>query len=207
MVAKGQRKVRSDAKKDVKSTLPIELKDAIYRLAFLTNTPVMHVAELLFVHSIRNAEIVDRIATQFQREVLLNGKLYRGSLSNPAVSKQKYDGQTDRIHFRLSRESYEILAVFAYALACSHSKACAVLLEECIHESDFISNYVEQHLEDNLSKDYMNELREFMRYVNKGEEIHSWASLLSYIKDEVKKPFKEVKDLVEDFVIHHWRDQ
>jgi len=207
MVAKGQRKVRSDAKKDVKSTVPIELKDAIYRLAFLTNTPVMHVAELLFVHSIKNAEIVDYVATYFQREVILNGKMYRGSLSNPSVLKQKHNGQTDRIHFRLTRESYEILAVFAYALACSHSKACAVLLEECIHESDFISNYVEQHLEDNVSKDYMNELREFMRYVNKGEEIHSWASLLSYITDEVKKPFKEVKDLVEDFVIHHWKDK
>ena len=207
MVVKGQRKVRSDAKKDVKSTLPIELKDAIYRLAFLTNTPVMHVAELLFVHSIQNAEIIDRVAMQFQREVLLNGKLYRGSLSNPSVTKQKHDSQTERIHFRLSRESYEILAVFAYALACSHSKACAVLLEECIHESDFISNYVEQHLEDHVGDDYMKELRQFMQYVNKGGEIHSWASLLSYIKDEVKKPFKEVKDLVEDFVIHHWRDQ
>ena len=207
MVAKGQRKVRSDAKKDVKSTLSIELKDAIYRLAFLTNTPVMHVAELLFVHSITNTEIVDRVAMYFQREVLLNGKMYRGSLSNPSVSKQKNDGQKDRIHFRLTRQSYEILAVFAYALGCSHSKACAVLLEECIHESDFISNYVEQHLENHVSNDYMNELREFMRYVNKGEEIHSWASLLSYIKDEVKKPFKEVKDVVEDFVIHHWRDK
>ena len=206
MTIKGRRKVRSDAKKDVKSTLPIELKDAIYRLSHITDTPVMHVAESLFLHSVKSTEIIDYVAVYFQRDVLLNGTLYRGMLTNPSVLKQKNQGQTDRIHFRLTKETYEVLAVFAYALGCSHSKACAVLLEECIHESDFISNYIEQHLADNLSSDRMKELREFMRYVNNGEEIHSWASLLSYIKDEVKKPFQNVKEVVEEFVIHHWKD-
>ena len=80
------------------------------------------------------------------------------------------------------------------------------MLEECIHESDFVSSYVEQHLVNNVSGDRMKELREFMRYVNNGEGIHSWASLLSYIKDEVKKPFQNVKEVVEEFVIHHWKD-
>lgn len=206
MVTKGKRKVRSDAKKDVKSTLPIELKDAISRLSYLTDTPVMHVAELLFVHSIRNNEIVISVARYFQREIAFNGTLYRGSLENPSITKQKYIGQTDRIHFRLTKEAYEVLAVFSYALGCSHSRACALLLEECIHEADFISDYVERHLEDNISGNRMKELREFMKYVNNGKDVHSWASMLSYIADEVKKPFKEVKDLVEDFVIHHWRD-
>lgn len=207
MTVTGRRKVRSDAKKDVKSTIPIELKDAIYRLSYLTNTPVMHVAELLFLHSVKNTEIIDYVATYFQRDIILNGTLYHGTLTNPSVSKQKYSGQTERIHFRLTREAYEVLAVFSYALGCSNSKACAVLLEECIHESDFINDYVEQHLTGNLSGDRMKELREFMQYVNKGEEIHSWASLLSYIKDEVKKPFQNVKEVIGEFVIHHWREK
>lgn len=207
MVTKGHRNVRSDAKKDVKSTLPVELRDAIYRLSNITDTPVMHVAELLFLHSVKNSEIVDYVAAYFQRDIMLNGTLYRGMLTNPSILKQKYKGQTDRIHFRLTKDAYEILAVFAYALGCSRSKACAVLLEECIHESDFISNYVEQHLADNLNSNRMKDLREFMRYVNNGEEIHSWASLLSYIKDEVKKPFKNVQEVVENFVVHHWRDK
>ena len=206
MVTKGRRKVRSDAKKDVKPTLPIELKDAIYRLSHITDTPVMHVAELLFLHSVKSKEIIDYTAVYFQRDIMLNGTLYRGMLTNPSVLKQKNQGQTDRIHFRVTKEAYEVLALFAYALGCSHSKACALLLEECIHETDFISSYVEQHLVNNVSGDRMKELREFMRYVNNGEGIHSWASLLSYIKDEVKKPFQNVKEVVEEFVIHHWKD-
>ena len=179
MVTKGHRKVRSDAKKDVKSTIPIELKDAIYRLSYLTNTPVMHVAELLFLHSVKTNEIVGYLASYFQRDIMFNGTFYHGSLRNPSILKRKYNGPTDRIHFRLTKSAYEILEVFAYASGCSRSKVCAVLLEECIHESDFISSYVEQYLEDNLSNERMKELREFMQYVNNGEEIHSWASLLS----------------------------
>ena len=206
MVTKGQRKVRCDAKRDVKSTLPIELKDAIYRLAYLTHTPVMHVAELLFVHSIKDVEIIQKVALHFQRDVRINNTLYCGSLSNPSLSKRKSNSQTERIHFRLTKEAYEILTVFAYALGCSYSKASAILLETCVHEADFISQYVEQHLEKNLSSARMKELREFMRYVNGEGDVHSWAALLSYIADEVKKPFKEVKGLVEDFVVHHWRD-
>lgn len=206
MVVKGQRKVRSDAKKDVKPTLPIELKDAIYRLSYITNTPIMHVAEQLFLHSISDAKINEAISKYFQREVRINNILYRGSLSNMAVTKRTKQGQSERIHFRVTREAYEIIAVFAYALSCSHAKACAILLEECVHDADFISNYVEKHLEDNLSNSRMKELREFMRYVNNGENVHSWASLLSYITDEVKKPFNATKDLVNEFIIHHWKN-
>lgn len=206
MVTKGQRKIRSDAKKDIKPTLPIELKDAIYRLSYITNTPVMHVAEQLFLHSIGNVKINRSISKYFQREVRVNNTLYRGSLSNKAVTKQSRQGPSERIHFRVTTEAYEILAVFAYALSCSHSKASALLLEECVHDADFISNYVEKHLENNLSSSRMKELREFMRYVNNGEDVHSWASLLSYITDEVKKPFNATKDLVNEFIIHHWKN-
>lgn len=206
MVTKGQRKVRSDAKKDVKPTLPIELKDAIYRLAYITKTPIMHVAEQLFLHSIYDVKINESVSVYFQRQVRINNILYRGSLSNTAVTKRTKESKSERIHFRVTKGAYETLAVFAYALSCSHAKACALLLEECIHDADFISNYVENHLEGDLSSERMKELREFMHYVNDGEDVHSWASLLSYITDEVKKPFKATKDLVNEFIIHHWKN-
>ena len=166
----------------------------------------MHVAESLFVHSIQNREIINTISTHFQREVRISNTLYRGSLSNESVNKRKKSSECERIHFRVTRQAYEILAVFAYALGCSYARAGAVLLEECIHDADFISKYVEKYLEENLSSSRMKELREFMRYVNREEdgEVHSWAALLSYITDEVKKPFKEAKEVVEDFIIHHW---
>ena len=206
MTTKGQRKVRSDAKKDMKPTLPLELKDAIYRLSTITKTPVMHVAKQLFLHSIQDVKINRKISSYFQREVRLNNVLYRGSLSNPPITKRPKQGSTERIHFRITKEAYELVAVFAYALSCSHSKACALLLEECMQDADFISHYVKNHLEDNISTSHMKELKAFMRYVNNGEEVHSWASLLSYITDEVKKPFQATKEVVNDFIIHHWKN-
>ncbi|MED4888435.1 MULTISPECIES: hypothetical protein [Lysinibacillus] len=69
MTTKGQRKVRSDKKMDLKPTLTIELKDAIYRLSYVTNTLVKDVSAHLCAVAIDSVEIMKSIAKHFQRDI------------------------------------------------------------------------------------------------------------------------------------------
>lgn len=204
MIKEGQRKVRSDAKKDIKPNVPVELKDAVYRMSYITTTAVMHVAERFVMHAIKDSAIQSKVGQYFQRDVYIDGTFYCGSIKNPGIPK--ISGEAERIHLRLSKPAYEILSVYAYALNCSHSRACAILLEESVLDLQFINNYVKEYLEGTVDKARMRELRTFMNYVDKDNTEHSWAAMLSYITDEIKKPMANAQEVVSEFFINHWRD-
>lgn len=200
------RKRRSDKKVDVKPTIPLELKDAIYRLSYILKIPVMYVAERLVTYAINNTGIRSDIGMHFQRPVYIDGILYHGSLANTPIIKRLNKGEAERIHLRIKQPVAEVLAAFAYALNCSQSKACAILLEASMNDVDFINRYVQQHLERNLDETRMGELRVFMRSINhKKVDQDSWAALLSYMVDEVKKPLESAKEVVNEFIINHWK--
>ena len=107
-----QRKVRSDKKRDIKPTISLELKDSIYRLAFITRTPVKDVCELLVKNALfENEEIIKDLSRNFRRDIRINNTLYVGHLKNERIAKIE-DGETERISFRLTNDDYEI--IYAY---------------------------------------------------------------------------------------------
>ena len=202
LIKKGKRK---DAKKDIKPYVPIELKEAIFRLSFITRTPVMHITERFFMHALTSEKIRTKLLPYFKRDVYFSNSGYYGRLTNPTINK--YEGETERIHFRINQEAQELLALYAYALKCSQARACAILLEESVQDLDFINDYIKTYLESSLDKEKMRELRLFMKYVNEGDTESSWAAMLSYITDEIKKPLATAQEVVNEFLIHHWRDR
>jgi len=202
----GQRKERSDKKRDVKPVISIELKDAIYRLAYITQTPIKDVAERMINHAITEREIIDNLSQSFRRDVRINNTLHHGHIQNRRISKRE-EGERERITLRLTQRTYEVVAVLAYALDVSASRVCALLLDESMHDFRFVNGYVNRYLSGKLSESQMRELRDILRYVNEYEDDQmTLASLLSSIVDEVSAPVTRMKDAVSEFIVKSWRD-
>ena len=64
-----KRKVRSDKKRDVKPTISSNLKHCIYRLSYITSTPVKDVAETLCEKGLRSRKVMDYLSTYFRRDL------------------------------------------------------------------------------------------------------------------------------------------
>lgn len=198
------RKVRSDKKRDVKPFISLELKDAIYRLSYITGTPVKNVCEELCVNAINNKHIIEELSNYFHRNIRVNNTLYMGAIENPKIHTKKMATKNDRVSLRLTTELYEFMYTLSYALDCSVSRVVSILLERGIHDVAFINRYVNKHLRD-IDDNRKKELQKILDYINEGlEEEVSLGSLLSYIVDEFKQPIKTTKDAVNDF-IKHWK--
>ncbi|MCJ7992628.1 hypothetical protein MUB15_31250, partial [Priestia sp. OVS21] len=66
-VEEKQRKVRCDKKRDVKPTIPIHLKECIYRLSYITNTPVKDVTESICISGLKSPKVMDYLSHYFRR--------------------------------------------------------------------------------------------------------------------------------------------
>lgn len=199
-----ERKVRSDKKRDVKPHISIELKDAIYRLSYITETPVKDICDELCIFALNQNYIIEELSKHFLRKIRINNTIYFGDLNNPRIYKKMMGQKTERISLRLKSEMYEVIYTLSYALDCSVSRVTAILLEKSMHDINFINDYINEHLisiDDKRKK----ELQKILDYINDNldEEI-TLASLLSFIVDEFKEPLKTTKDAVNDF-IKHWK--
>lgn len=202
-----KRKVRNDKKKDIKPTIKIDLKDAIYRLAFITRTPVKNVCEYMINYSIKNAGFIDRLVPFFIRDILINETVFKGSLDNPHYERFE-TGKCERIHFRLSQAAHDKVSIFAYALDLNPSRICAIMLNDCIHDFKFLNSYTSQFLQNELSYHQMTELKEMIKYITKNVNVEaSVASFLSVIVHEVAPTGDDIRNTVDDFIIHNWREK
>lgn len=203
----GNRKIRSDKKRDVKPTINIDLKDAIYRLAYITQTAVKDVCEQLVRYAINDGDILGELALNFKRDIRLHNTFFNGHRNFNPIAKRE-GGETERISLRLVENDYEILTALAYALDVRPTRVCALLLDAGMSDYRFVNNYVMRYLHGKISDQNTKELREILRYMNKvSGEHHTMASLLSAIVDEVREPVTRIKEAVGEFVIKHWRDK
>ena len=201
-----QRKVRSDKKRDVKPTINLALKDAIYRLAYITQTPVKDVCEQIVRYTINDRDVIEELALKFVRDVRIANTLYIGHRAIITINKREFC-ENSRVTLRLNAVDYEVLTRLAYALDCRPTRVCAVLLDAGMRDFRFINNYVMRYLDGKISDKDTKELREIVRYMNgvTGEQ-HTLASILSAIVDEVSAPIGRVKDAVSEFIVKNWRD-
>ncbi len=206
----GNRKQRNDKKRDIKPTISRELKDTIYRLSYITDTPVKDVAEAVCINGIGRKMVISYMSQNFRRGVRIDNTIYRGDMSRVPVKKRTAPGQSERISIRFRPQTYEAIYALSYALDCTVSRACALLLDASVRDSDFINEFVREYLEANIDENRMKDLRRVLRYINKDNpytEEYSWASLLSYMIDEVRTATGKVSDTVTDFIVNHWSDK
>lgn len=204
------RKVRADKKRDVKPTVSLELRDCIYRISFITDVPIKDVIEAICINGIGRRIVVGHLSLNFRRNIRISNTLYRGDPERMPVKKRQSSGRTDRIHTRVLPEMYDALASLAYALDCSVSRACALLLDASVRDSEFINEFVRRYLEKNIDDERMRELRKVLKYINANNpynEVYSWAALLSFMVEEVRESAGKVTDTVSTFLVNNWREK
>lgn len=207
-IGKDKRKTRSDKKRDVKPTIPTADKETIARIGFLTESPIMKVAETLCLQGLQNREIVDYLSTGFRRDVRFNSTLYLGKLNQRLETSLLATDKKERISIRFYANMHDQLSVLAYALDCTVSKACALLLHACLRNPTFIDGFIRDYLDSVLDKKRMEELTRILVSIQTAnpceEEEYSWAAFLSVIINEAKQTTSNVKNAVTEFVVHKW---
>jgi hypothetical protein len=197
-----KRKVRSDKKRDVKPTISSNLKHCIYRLSYITSSPVKDVAETLCEKGLRSRKVMDYLSTYFRRDLKFANTIYLGDFERESLQRKVQAGKNERITIRFTQSSYEHISSLARALDVTPSKATALLLDASIRNTHLLNAFVKTYLHDHLDGNRMKELKEVLKYINKNnpyqEEI-SWFALLSMIFEDVKESTGNVKDIV-----HHW---
>jgi hypothetical protein len=189
MIKAEGRRTRSDKKRDVKPTISIHLKECIYRLSYITNTPVKDVGETICEAGLFSRKVLDHLSQHFRRPVRLKNTLFMGDLERPSFQKKDKEGPCERVTIRFRQSTYENISALAYALDVTPSKATALLLDVSIRNSDFINEYVRDYLKQHLDDGRMKELKKVMKFINihnPYEEEISWSTLLSYLFDEMK---------------------
>ena len=195
-----ERKVRSDKKREVKPVIKLELKDAIYRLSYITYTPVKDVCARLCSYVINDKRAIGHYSQYFQRDIRLSNTLYFGHPSNKRFTKRD-PGENDRLTVRFTQAEYDSIAILSYALDCTPSRTVAVLLYGAMSNMEFVNRYIREYLDGHLSENQMRELRGVLKYVNhRSDASMSWMALLGTIVDEVTAPVTRVKDAVSEYL-------
>ncbi len=199
------RKTRSDKKRDVKPTISNNLRECIYRLSYITNTPVKDVVEILCEKGLRSRRVIEYLSQYFRRDFQFSNTLFMGDFERESLQYKYQSGKNVRITTRFTQTTYEDISSLAYALDVTPSKATALLLDASTRNTNILNAFVKAYLHEHIDKMRMKELKQVLKYINKNnpynEEI-SWFVLLSMIFDDIKDSTSNVKDK-----IHSWIDK
>lgn len=199
------RKTRSDKKRDIKPTISTNLKDCIYRLSYITNTPVKVVVEVLCEKGLKSRKVIDYLSNYFRRDFKFLNTVYMGDLERESLQRKYQSGKNERISTRFKQETYEEISLLSQALDVTTSKATSLLLDASIRNTNLLNAFVKTYLHDHIDETRMKELKQVLKYINKNnpykEEI-SWFTLLSMIFEDVKDSTTNIKE-----VIHSWIDK
>lgn len=195
------KQTRRDKKKEVKATLAIDLKDSIYRLSYITHTPIKDVCEYLCQAVIYEPKYIDVLHQYFQRDLITSSRNVKfGSRDNKRLAK-RITATTERVTIKFKQIDYEVIFNLGYALDVSASRVVAILLDLAMKDINIVNLYIKQYLQHELTSTQISELKTLLAYVNQSGEVqHSWASLLSYIIDEIGSPAAKLRDTITKFL-------
>ncbi|MGG0663386.1 hypothetical protein ABE042_04680 [Viridibacillus arvi] len=203
----GERSVRSDKKRDVKITVHGELKESIYRLAFITNTPIKNLVEEMIIYALRSKRILHELAPHFVRDVRIDNVLYVGHKDNH-VGHSPTGLSYSRIKTRVTEQTFTAINTIAYGLDVRPARVAALLTFEALHDVTFVDTYIKKYLEENLNDYQILELKKIIDYIRRDFDTDvGWASLLSFVIEEVREPLTNLKEKVNTFVIKSWQDK
>lgn len=140
----GERKKRSDMKREVKPLLPIDVKDAIYRISYKTHTPIKDVCEYLVVAAMNDRKILTELSACFQRNLKFEKTIFFGNLNKRRI-KKRFDGYKETVTIKFKHTDYEFICELGYALDCRPTVVVAILLQVAIRNKNIIENYMKNH--------------------------------------------------------------
>lgn len=199
------RKTRIDKKRDVKPTISVDLKNCIYRLSYITRTPVKDVVEILCLKGLQSKKVIEHLSQFFRRDYSLNNTYYIGDFERNSIAGKIAQGKTDRVTTRFNQEDYERIRSLSEALDVTPSKATALLLDASVRNTNILNSFVKLYLHNHIDNNRMKELKMVLKYINNNNphnEVVSWYSLFSLIYDDIKDTTLNVKGK-----INKWLEQ
>lgn len=199
------RKVRSDKKREIQPTLSVDVFSCIHRLHKITGMPIKTIGEEICLRGLKDKRIISMLSIHFRRDIQLDNTVYIGHTDQPPVAR-RFKGLTKRISVRFYSQTYDNINALSYASDCTVARACALLIDICLTDADFVNDYVEGYLMENIDAEQMKELRSLMKALNAtGEnEVISWGRLLSFVMDDAVAGMGKVKESVNEFLINRW---
>jgi hypothetical protein len=91
------RKIRFDKKRDVKPTIFSHLKDCIFRLSYITNTPVKGVDETLCEKGLQLRNVLEYLSQFFRRDLQFVKTVLYGRLVPAIIIKESTIRENERI--------------------------------------------------------------------------------------------------------------
>lgn len=200
-----ERKIRSDKKREVQPTLPIEVFSCIHRLHKITGLPIKTIGEEVCLRGLTDKRILSMLSVHFRRDIQLDSTVYIGHADLPPVAR-RFKGLTKRISVRFYSQTYDNINALSYASDCTVARVCALLINTCLSDADFVNDYVEEYLMQNIDANQMKELRKLMKVLNSTneDEVISWGRLLSFVMDDAVAGMGKVKESVNEFLINRW---
>jgi hypothetical protein len=198
-----KRKVRSDKKRDVKPTISVNLKECVNRLSYITNTPVKDVAESICEAGLNSKKVIEYLSQYFRRDFRVGNTFYLGDLNRISLQKKKFNVPSSRITIRFTQSTYEKINALSYALDVTPTRATGILLDASIRNTNFINTFAKNYIKGQLDQGRMKELKKVLKFINENnpyEEDISWATLLSYIFDEIKEGTITVKTALVNWI-------
>lgn len=201
------RKVRMDKKRDIKPTVSKDLKNCIYSLSFITDTPVKDVIEEILKSGVRRKKVISYLSQYFLRDIEVEGTIYFGDIDRVPVSKRSLYGRGERVSTRVTQRMHDTLSAFSYIMGCSISRATALIVDATVRDTEFVNDFCKTYIEENVDEERMRELKRVLKYINAGnpfDERISWAALLNHIMEDVTHQTDRVQKAVSNFMINQW---
>ena len=196
----GQRKERSDKKKEVQPLIPTTVKENINRLSHITNQPIKDICEYLVVFALKDKQTFDTLTIYFKRSFFIDPTYYNGHLDAPSIEK-RLKVPTEKVTIKFKKLDYELISTMAYALDCTPTRATSILLEMAAHNIKAVNEYVHQYLVEELTDSQMRNLRKVLSYVNRySDENNSWVTVLSTVVGDIRPATRKLYELVDEFL-------
>ncbi|CAI6330819.1 hypothetical protein [Bacillus subtilis] len=208
VMVKKKRKTRSDKKRDVKPTISYDLKQCIYRLSYITNTPVKDVVEIFCEKGLKSKKVIDQLSKYFRRNLQYRNTFYIGDLQRESLQRKNHSIHNERVTTRFSQQTYENIKSLSDALDVTPTMATALLLDASVKNSNIINAFVKHYLGNELDARRMKELKQVLKFINKNnpyEQEVSWFSLFSMIHEEVQESTQNIKKVIGNWLDKHIR--
>lgn len=201
----GERKTRSDKKRDVKPLVKSEVKEAIMRISHITFMPIKDVCEFLTVYAANDRNTLDRLTKFIKRSVRLDNTLYNGDSEAIPITKRFSDSR-EKVTIKFKRDDFERISALAYAMDCTPTRATAILLTQGVRNVGAVNAFVRQYLSEELTPRQLEDLRQILSYTHRyDDDNHSWLSVLSAIVGDIRPAMRSLREIVDEFINDHKR--
>ena len=194
------RKVRSDKKRDIKPTVPLALKESVDRLCYITNRPIKDIAEEICICGLNSRKVIELLSSNFRRNYTFRNTVMMGDLNRVSLQKERIKGIKERITIRFTQDVYEKINSLSYSLDVTPSRATALLLDGTFRNGEFISQFLEKHIVQELDVNRQRELKAILKFINKNNPYDkevTLSALVAYYFDEIKSGLISFQDFID----------